>query len=143
MGVGDVKRHGHLKMARYNQHSEEVLDDKMTPLDWMAQEFPTPRVDPSEWRKQLGRAGISGKCQVRKIETMSDGQKTRLVFAWLIRQNPHMLLFDEPTNHLDMECIDALAEGINGFPGGKVTPWQGDIASYKKHLEDNFSRYEA
>jgi len=165
--VGDVKRHGHLKMARYNQHSEEVLDEKMTPLDWMAQEFPTPRVDPSEWRKQLGRAGISGKCQVRKIETMSDGQKTRLVFAWLIRQNPHMLLFDEPTNHLDMECIDALAEGINGFPGGmvlvshdfrllqqtaksiwvvdegKVTPWQGDIASYKKHLEDNFSRYEA
>jgi ATP-binding cassette subfamily F protein 2 len=29
---------------------------------------------------------------------MSDGQKSRLVFAWLAEKKPHLLLFDEPTN---------------------------------------------
>lgn len=165
--TGDIKKHGHLKIARYNQHSEEILDDNMTPLDWIAQQFPVPKVEPTEWRGRLGRYGVTGKQQVRQIGTLSDGQKTQLVFCWLGQQNPHMLLFDEPTNHLDMESIDALAEAINEFPGGMVlvshdfrllqqtarsiwivdkgvvTPWQGDIASYKKHLIDNFKEFES
>lgn len=31
----------------------------------------------------------------------------------------HFLLQDEPTNNLDIESIDALAEAINTFKGGK------------------------
>ena len=53
-----------------------------------------------DWRGRLGRYGITGNQQTRKIGTMSDGQCTQLVFCWLGHQNPHMLLFDEPTNHL-------------------------------------------
>eukprot|EP00035_Acanthoeca_spectabilis_P020582 m.433630 g.433630 ORF g.433630 m.433630 type:complete len:628 (-) comp17598_c0_seq1:1374-3257(-) len=164
--LGTIQKHGKLQIARYNQHSEEILNVKMTPIDWIASEFPVPKVETTEWRKRLGRYGITGKAQTRLIETMSDGQKTQLVFAWLANQNPHLLLFDEPTNHLDMESIDGLADAINAFEGGMVlishdfrllqqcakeiwivddgavTPWKGDIASYKKHLVDNFKEYE-
>eukprot|EP00038_Savillea_parva_P006093 m.161625 g.161625 ORF g.161625 m.161625 type:complete len:635 (+) comp12098_c0_seq1:64-1968(+) len=164
--MGTIQKHGKLQIARYNQHSEEILDVEMTPLDWIMKEFPVPKVENTEWRKRLGRYGISGKAQTRPIETMSDGQKTQLVFAWLAQQHPHLLLFDEPTNHLDMESIDGLADAINKFEGGmvlishdfrllqqcakeiwivdnhKVTPWQGDIASYKKHLVENFKEYD-
>lgn len=107
--LGTIQKHGKLQIARYNQHSEEILNVKMTPIDWIASEFPVPKVETTEWRKRLGRYGITGKAQTRLIETMSDGQKTQLVFAWLANQNPHLLLFDEPTNHLDMESIDGLA----------------------------------
>jgi ATP-binding cassette subfamily F protein 2 len=164
--TGDIQRHGHLKVARYNQHSEEILDEEMNPLDWIMQQFPLPKTDPEEWRRRLGRYGVSGKRQVRPIGTLSDGQKTQLVFAWLAQQNPHMLLFDEPTNHLDMESIDSLADAINKFTGGmvlvshdfrllektareiwvvedkRITPWKGDIASYKKHLAKSFKAFE-
>jgi len=163
--TGSIKRHGHLKIARYNQHSEEILDADMCPIDWMSQEYPG-LLSMEDWRGRLGRYGITGNQQTRKIGTMSDGQCTQLVFCWLGHQNPHMLLFDEPTNHLDMESIDALADAINNFPGGmvlvshdfrllqataksiwvvddgKVTVWKGDMASYKKSLSDNFKAYD-
>lgn len=54
------------------------------------------------------------------MKQLSDGQRSRVAFAWLAWQQPHLLMLDEPTNHLDMESIDALAEAINCFDGGVI-----------------------
>jgi len=125
---GEVKRHGQLRIGRYNQHSEEVLDMELSPLDFVMKKYEkgittrtgTRPLELDEWRQNLGKYGIVQNYQTRPMKTMSDGLRTRVVMMLIALSNPHILLLDEPTNHLDMECIDALAEAINKFNGGLV-----------------------
>ncbi|ODM89436.1 ATP-binding cassette sub-family F member 2 [Orchesella cincta] len=155
---GMIRKNSHLRIARYHQHLHELLDLDLSPLDYMMKCFPDIK-EREEMRKIIGRYGLTGKQQVSPIRQLSDGQRCRVVFAWLARQCPHLLLLDEPTNHLDIETIDALAEAIAEFEGGmvlvshdfrlisqvaeeiwvcddaKVTKWEGDILAYKDHLK--------
>lgn len=155
---GMIRKNTHLRIANYHQHLHEILDLDACPIDYMMACFPELK-ERDEVRKIIGRYGITGKMQVAPIRQLSDGQRCRVVFAWLARQVPHLLLLDEPTNHLDMETIDSLAEAINNFEGGlvlvshdfrlisqvadaiwicekeTVTPWKGDILSYKEMLK--------
>lgn len=63
----------------------------MTPLEFFEREYPNdPR---EEQRKYLGRFGVSGKMQVQRMEELSDGQKSRVVFAKLGRDAPHSKSF--------------------------------------------------
>lgn len=156
---GRVTRHMHLKMAKYNQHSADQLEMDVTPLDYARRKFPEMEFDTEQWRSQLGRYGLSGTHQTSKIGTLSDGLKSRLVFAEIALSRPSIILLDEPTNHLDIESIDALANAIKTYDGGVVlvshdfrlisqvadTIWlcdkkdvvvfDGTIESYKKKLQ--------
>lgn len=117
---GEVRRHLHLQIGRYFQHSVEQLDEKMTTLEFMQSSFPEKKMGVNEWRQHMGKYGISGPIQAAKISTLSDGLKSRIVFGMIAAKHPHLLLLDEPTNHLDMECIDSLADAINSYSGGLV-----------------------
>lgn len=125
---GEVKRHGHLRIGQYNQHSEEVLDMDKCPLQFLMDLYPEgitthsglKKMEVDDWRAKLGAFGLKQDRQTRPIGTMSHGLQTRLVMLMIALRNPHMLLLDEPTNHLDMSCIDGLADAIKNFQGGCV-----------------------
>jgi ATP-binding cassette subfamily F protein 2 len=157
---GMVRAHPHLRLGRYHQHLQEEIDLELTPLEFMKKEFPELATSPEMYRQQIGRFGLTGKAQTTPMKFLSDGQKSRCIFAWIANKIPHILLLDEPTNHLDIETIDSLANAISAFEGGLVLvshdfrlisqvcdeiweckdgtikKWPGDIMSYKKHLRD-------
>lgn len=116
--AGNVRPHSKLRIARFSQHFVDVLDLEKSPLEYFRSLFQTKSVE--EVRSYLGRYGITGEVQTQIMGQLSDGQKSRVVFAYMAQQNAHMLLLDEPTNHLDMESIDALARAINNFKGGML-----------------------
>ncbi|CAG8630500.1 1582_t:CDS:2, partial [Paraglomus occultum] len=117
---GRIARHTNLKLAKYSQHSADQLDLELSPIQYMRRKFAHLNGDTDYWRSQIGRYGLSGAQQTSPIKTLSDGLKSRIVFAELVLSVPDIVLMDEPTNHLDMESIDSLANAINSFTGGVV-----------------------
>ncbi len=130
------------------QHLEDLLDPELSPLDFMAKKYASLGLEVEGWRSVVGRFGITGDAQTIPIKKLSDGYRSRVVFAMLATEKPNLLLLDEvrscylyhvmsitqegcrltpsllpyvqPTNHLDMECIDSLAKAISKYDGGLV-----------------------
>jgi ABC-type multidrug transport system ATPase subunit len=68
-------------------------------------------------RGQLGLVLFSGDEVKKRVGNLSGGEAARLLFARLAVEKPNVLVLDEPTNHLDLEAIEALAQGLESYPG--------------------------
>ncbi|MGY0684654.1 ABC-F family ATP-binding cassette domain-containing protein [Mammaliicoccus sciuri] len=62
----------------------------------------------------LSKLGIND--YLKKIATLSGGQKKRVALAKELIRKPDLLLLDEPTNHLDIEGIEWLVNYIKQYP---------------------------
>jgi ATP-binding cassette subfamily F protein 3 len=155
---GRLGRPSKLKIGYFAQHQTEELSLDRTPYDHMAElmkDAPESRV-----RAQLGRFGFEQERADVKVASLSGGEKSRLLFALMSREAPHLMILDEPTNHLDIDAREALVAALNAYDGavilishdphlielaadslwlvgdGKVAPFDGDLAAYRRLLLD-------
>ncbi len=152
--AGDVTRPPKLRVGYFAQHQADELDLDETPTDALGRL--RPKDGPAALRAHLGRFGLSQERAVTRIGDLSGGEKARLLLALMSCERPHILLLDEPTNHLDVESRQALIEALAAYDGavvivshdphileltadrlwlvadGTVTPYDGDLADYRK-----------
>jgi ATPase subunit of ABC transporter with duplicated ATPase domains len=74
--------------------------------------------DPHLRKMALISAGFPWVRHAQAVNTLSGGERSRLLFVGLTLARISLLMLDEPTNHLDMEGKEALADTLCQFEGG-------------------------
>ncbi len=155
-----------LAVGYFAQQELDVLTLDDTPLGHMIRlaRQVSPQAREQELRNFLGGFRFPDELARQSVGTLSGGERARLVLAMLVWQKPNLLLLDEPTNHLDLATREALAMALNSFEGsvllvshdrallrsvcdefwlvsrGVVSPFDGDLDDYQKHLLDEAKR---
>lgn len=150
--AGQERRARKLKVGYFAQHQMDELRSEDSAFDHLRRAYPD--LPDSQLRSKLGTAGFSAELADVATGRLSGGQKARLLLFLATLDAPHILILDEPTNHLDIESRDALVMALNSYQGavilvshdmhlvqtvadrlwlvkdGRVTDYDGDIASY-------------
>ena len=99
----------------FEQNQAEALDLRKTVIDTLRDEAPDWKEE--EVRSLLGRFLFSGDAVLKKVESLSGGEKARLALAKMLVQPVNLLVLDEPTNHLDIPAKETLELALTQFDG--------------------------
>jgi ATP-binding cassette subfamily F protein 3 len=153
---GHVKRGTNLREGYFDQQLGS-LDEKKTGVE----EIRSIRGDLNDdgAREYLARFRFYGDDPLRKVASLSGGERTRLALAKLLLEPRNLLFLDEPTNHLDIPAGEILEEALIGFAGtvilvshdrrflenvttrtlsfkdGKIDLYEGGFRDYEEALE--------
>ena len=99
----------------YLSQEQEMLEPDLTVLETI-QQIPG-WFNHTESRSFLHRFLFSGDEVFQPVETLSFGQRSRLMLASLVAARCNFLLLDEPLNHLDLSSQESFEKALSSFEG--------------------------
>jgi ATP-binding cassette subfamily F protein 3 len=155
---GKMSRDRRMQVGWFHQHQVEALDADDTPLQIISRAL--PGLTESQRRGRLAAFGFGVERVHTRVESLSGGERARLLLNLVALSAPHLIILDEPTNHLDIDSRHALLDALNDYEGavvlithdralmemvadrlwltadGTVTPFDGDMEDYAKFVLD-------
>ncbi|WP_353241763.1 ABC-F family ATP-binding cassette domain-containing protein [Providencia sp.] len=122
-----LKFHPTIRAGYYDQQLEQ-LNDNDSLLDALR---PFAAITDEQRKMALIGAGFAYSRHQQTVETLSGGERARLLFIGLSLAQYELILLDEPTNHLDLEGKEALSEEISQFSGALL------VVSHDRWLIEN------
>lgn len=111
---GDYQIGNQITIGYFDQNSAQIQSDK-TVLEHFHELFPS--MTEKEVRQTLGAYLFGGKDAAKKVSSLSEGEKSRLVLAELLQSRPNFLILDEPTNHMDVAAKETLESAFRAYTG--------------------------
>lgn len=155
---GELHRDRKMRVGWFHQHQIEAMDPTDTPLEIIRRAMPDSTE--SSRRSKLAQFGLGYEKQETTVDSLSGGERARLLLNMVAMDAPHVLILDEPTNHLDIDSRRALLDALNQYNGavilithdrslmelvadrlwlaadGTVKPYDGDMDDYAKFVLD-------
>ncbi len=112
-------------------YTGEIITGPSTKVGYLSQfiEFKNPNLkvidyfqleagkDYESSRRILSRYHFYQENVNKKIGSLSEGEKIRLMLSILLQKSMNCIIFDEPTNHIDMETKEILEDSIESYEG--------------------------
>lgn len=108
--ISDIRWNPRVQLGYYDQLLSS-MDIKQGRFDWLRERLDGPD---EAIRQTLLNAGVPYDRFDQSVDTLSGGEKARLMFAYFRLQRPNVLMLDEPTNHLDLDGRDELIGSLCG-----------------------------
>jgi ATP-binding cassette subfamily F protein 3 len=124
--AGEMTAPARLSVGYFAQHQLDEISPERTPYSYFSELMPDE--PESRRRAKLGAHGFGAALADSRCDTLSGGEKARLLFALAAFHAPHVLVLDEPTNHLDVDSREALIMAINDYEGAVI------LISHDRHI---------
>lgn len=105
---GQIRFNPRTELAYYDQELS-TLEADSTRLDWLRA---NTNVNEDDLKHSLIGAGVAYKDFDRKVNSLSGGEKARMMFLAFSLNQPNLMVLDEPTNHIDLAGKAELAEQL-------------------------------
>ncbi|HEY3796918.1 MAG TPA: ABC-F family ATP-binding cassette domain-containing protein [Caulobacteraceae bacterium] len=115
---GKLARDRRMAVGWFHQHQVEVMAADDTPLQIIGRAL--PQFGEAQRRSRLAQFGFGADRVGTRIDSLSGGERARLLINLIAMNAPHLIILDEPTNHLDIDSRKALLDALNDYEGAVV-----------------------